>query len=262
MERVKTGISQLDEILHGGFLRGDSIMLGGPAGAGKTSLGLQFLVNGATKFGENGIFVTFEQLPDQLYRDAKSFGWDLRKLEEEGKILVVCTSPKLLVGAEAEPSILEDSIKQIRPKRIVIDSLSHLALIIEHPDLRRREVYRLIMYLKSKGLTSMFTSEGSVVLPSTGAGLSFLADCVIALRLVEIESSMRKALVLLKMRGSDHDKSLTHFEVTSNGIEILKPFAHYTGVFTGSPSGFLSDRENDSQGNSGPSQARALSTRN
>lgn len=71
MERVKTGISQLDEILHGGFLRGDSIMLGGPAGAGKTSLGLQFLVNGATKFGENGIFVTFEQLPDQLYRDEK-----------------------------------------------------------------------------------------------------------------------------------------------------------------------------------------------
>jgi circadian clock protein KaiC len=246
MERVKTGIPQLDEILHGGFLRGDSIMIGGPAGAGKTSLGLQFLVNGATKFGENGIFVTFEQLPDQLYRDAKSFGWDLRKLEEEGKILVVCTSPKLLVGVEAEPSILEDPIEQIRPKRIVIDSLSHLALMdaIEHPDLRRREVYRLIMYLKSKGLTSMFTSEGSVVLPSTGAGLSFLADCVIALKLVEIESSMRKALVVLKMRGSDHDKSLTHFEVTSNGIEIMKPFAHYTGVFTGSPNRILSDREN------------------
>ena len=71
MERVKTGIPQLDGILHGGFLKGDSIMLGGPAGAGKTSLGLQFLVNGATKFGENGIFVTFEQLPDQLYRDRK-----------------------------------------------------------------------------------------------------------------------------------------------------------------------------------------------
>lgn len=80
MDRVKTGIAQLDHMLGGGFLAGDAVLVMGGAGTGKTTLGLQYLVNGATEFGENGIYVTFEQMPDQLYRDAMNFGWDFCSL--------------------------------------------------------------------------------------------------------------------------------------------------------------------------------------
>src|SRR5439155_1380370 len=84
---------ELDEMLRGGFMDKDAVMVAGSAGTGKTTLALEYLVNGATQFGEPGIYLTFEQLPDQIYRDAENFGWDLRKLETENKLRVVCTSP-------------------------------------------------------------------------------------------------------------------------------------------------------------------------
>lgn len=93
MERIKSGIPELDEMLRGGFMKGDAVLVAGPAGTGKTTFALQYIVNGITQFGENGVYVTFEQLPDQIYRDAKNFGWDLRKMEDEDRLRLVCTSP-------------------------------------------------------------------------------------------------------------------------------------------------------------------------
>ena len=97
MTRQKTGITELDAMLHGGFLEGDAVMIAGSAGTGKTTLALQHVVNGITKYGESGIYLTFEQLPDQIYRDAENFGWNLHKLEEDNKFRLVCTSPELLL---------------------------------------------------------------------------------------------------------------------------------------------------------------------
>jgi len=82
--RVETGIEGLDEVLHGGFLPGASVLLEGPPGSGKTNLGLQFLYNGITRFDEPGILVSFEQYPEQIYRDALSLGMDFRLLQEQG----------------------------------------------------------------------------------------------------------------------------------------------------------------------------------
>src|SRR3990172_4606781 len=126
--RVRTGISDLDKMLGGGFMEGDAVLLAGSPGTGKTTLALQYLVNGATQFGENGIYVTFEQLPDQIYRDAKNFGWDLRKMEDEDRFRLVCTSPDLLLEAHDGEHLLDEPIRQIKPRRIVIDSLSHLSM--------------------------------------------------------------------------------------------------------------------------------------
>jgi circadian clock protein KaiC len=237
MERVKTGILELDEMLGGGFLPGDAVLIAGSAGSGKTTLALQYLVNGVTQFGDRGIYVTFEELPNQIYRDAKSFGWDLRKLEEENKFRLICTSPNLLMQEGGE-NILDESIKEIQPQRIVIDSLSHLQMYVPESELRK-ETYRLIMYLKTKRLSSVLTWESPQIVGQsfsvTEAGMSFLVDGILLLRYVEIESSMRKALVILKLRGSDHSKELREFMITSRGIKVAARFAQYEGVVTGAP---------------------------
>jgi circadian clock protein KaiC len=101
-------------MLRGGFMRGDAVMVAGRAGTGKTTIALQHLVNGAASFDEPGVYVTFEEMPDQLYRDALSFGWGLRQLEKENKIRVVCTSPKLLLSDEGTSEILAGPIKEIK----------------------------------------------------------------------------------------------------------------------------------------------------
>ena len=173
--RVRTGIVELDEMLRGGFMKGDAVMVAGSAGCGKTTLALQYLVNGV-KLGEAGLYVTFEEMPDQIYRDAKNLGWDLRKLEEESKFRIVCTSPNLLLESEGE-SLLDESFRDIQPKRIVVDSLSHLAMFVKESELRR-EAYRLIMHLKTKGISSLMIWESPQMAGGsfsvTDVGLSFL----------------------------------------------------------------------------------------
>ena len=236
--RLRTGIHELDDMLRGGFLPGDAVLLAGGAGTGKTTLAIQHLVNGATQFGENGIYVTFEQLPDQIYRDSQSLGWDIRKLEDEDKFRLICTSPNILLEDSGRENILSEPIKEIQAQRIVVDSLSHLAMYTGHDDLRR-ELYRLIMLLKAKGLSSLLIWESSdspdQSKASPDGGISFLVDAIVSLKQVEIESTVRKALVVWKMRGSDHDKRLRQYEITLHGIEVSAPFLNYEGLLTGSP---------------------------
>ncbi|MCS4539434.1 MAG: ATPase [Thaumarchaeota archaeon] len=237
MDRVKTGIAELDQMLNGGFMEGDAVMVAGSAGTGKSILALQYLVNGISEFGDNGIYVTFEQLPDQIYRDAKNFGWDLRKMEEENKLRLVCTSPNLLLESGEGGHILDEPIKVVQPRRIVIDSLSHLEMFVPEHELRK-ETYRLIMYLKTKRLSPLLIWEAPQMMGQsliiTDVGLSFLVDCIVLLKFVEIQSSMRKALGILKLRGSDHDKQLREYEISSAGLKVRSPFLEYEGITMGS----------------------------
>jgi circadian clock protein KaiC len=244
MPRIRTGIPEFDEMLRGGFMPSDAVMIAGSAGTGKTTLALQYVVNGITKFGENGIYLSFEQMPDQIYRDAASFGWDLRKLEEEGRFRVILSSPNVLFGEGGE-NLLEEMIKEIGAKRIAIDSLSHLSMFVNEEKLRL-EAYRLICFLKAKGLSSLNLWEAPQLMGTsfsvTEVGMSFLVDCIVMLRTVEIESAIRKGLVILKMRGSDHDKRLREYEITSTGMKVFAPFDQYQGLLTGSPTRIASEK--------------------
>src|SRR6266849_5225105 len=241
--RVKTGIIELDEMLRGGFMPGDAVMLSGSAGTGKTTLALQYLVNGI-KLGEPGIYVTFEELPDQIYRDAKNFGWDLQRMEEEDKLRLVCTSPNLMLES-GDDSLLDDVLWDVQPRRLVIDSLSHLEMFVTK-DAMRTEAYRLVRHLKTRGVSSILLWESPQISGAAfnvaDAGLSFLVDCIVALKPVEIESSLRRALVILKMRGSDHDKTLREYEITSHGVKIESAFTNYEGIISGSPRKVASEK--------------------
>lgn len=238
MNRSMTGIPELDEMLRGGFMTGDAVMLAGSAGTGKTTLALEYLVKGATSLNEPGIYLTFEQMPDQIYRDAASFGWDLKKLEAENKFRLICTSPNILAEEEGAEALLAQPMKEISARRIVVDSVSHLSMYVPDADLRK-EVFRLIRGFKMKRLTPILLWESPQVIGGqmaiTDVGMSFLVDSIVLLKFVEIESSLRRGLVIMKMRGSDHDKRLREYEITPQGFKVRASFGAYEGLMTGTP---------------------------
>ncbi len=237
-ERIKTDIKGLDEMLHGGFLPQTANLVEGPPGTGKSTLGMQFIYNGIRHFDEPGLIVTFEEFPQQYYRDAENFGWDFRQLEREGKLRVIMTSPEVSRSdLESVGGTIETLAREMGARRILIDSISHFDQLAENVFELRTVVYGFINALKREGLTSILTRESPVLLGGEEGQnpLAFLVDSYILLRYVELESSIRKALLVLKLRGSDHAKDIRQFEITGQGIEIMSKFEGQEGIMSGSP---------------------------
>ena len=239
MARVKTGIPGLDEMLSGGFLRQSTNLVEGAPGSGKTTLGMQFIYHGIVTFGEPGLILTFEEFPQQYYRDAASFGWDFRRLEKENKLRVVMSSPEVSLAEMAQAGgRIQGMIHAIGAKRILVDSLSHFERISEDPLDLRGIVHGFVNAIKREDLTAMLTRESVTLFGEAERAddaLGFLVDSYVLLRFVEIESALHKALLVLKMRGSDHDKDIRQFEITSQGIEVRAPFEGREGIMSGSP---------------------------
>nr|NIV28886.1 hypothetical protein [Anaerolineae bacterium] len=212
--RTVTGVTGLDEMLHGGLMAGSATLLQGSPGTGKTTVGMQFLYEGATKRDEPGLLVSFEQFPHTLYRDALAHGWDLRELEQESKLRVVFTSPKVFVSSLQSPmSPISSAIRDMGARRAVVDSMTHLQSLTRDPVELRSQYNFLINGLRREGITSLLLSEdsGPDFVRSDRGRLAFAVDGVILLRYVEIDSVMQRAVAVLKTRGSDHDMSIRRF---------------------------------------------------
>ena len=152
MERVKTGIPGLDEMLHGGFLPQTANLIEGAPGTGKTTLGMQFIYYGIVAHGEPGLILTFEEFPQQYYNDAASFGWDFRQMEREGKLRVVMTSPEVTkADLEQVGGRIERLVQQIGAKRVLVDSLSHFERLSESSTHLRAIVFGFVNALKREG---------------------------------------------------------------------------------------------------------------
>jgi circadian clock protein KaiC len=236
LTRVPSGIPELDKMLDGGFIRGTSVLIQGAPGVGKTTLGLQYLYEGATRYGESGLFITFEEFPAALYRDAASLGWNLRALEEQQRLRIVFTSPEvLLAGLQNAESPITDLIQGWNIKRAALDTVSSFRNVTDDP-VRLRDIYNhLVNGLKREGLTSLLSCEDRMQTVSLyGQGkLGFVADGIILMRYVEVNSAMQKAITILKMRGINHERSIRRMEIGPGGIQIKEPFNDLEGILTG-----------------------------
>lgn len=238
LARALTGIKGLDEMLHGGLVSGSVALMQGAPGTGKTTAGMQFLYEGAAKQDEPGLLVSFEQFPHTLYRDALAHGWDLRELEQAGKLSIVFTSPKVFVSSLQSPvSPISGTIRELGLKRAVVDSVTHLRTMSEDRVELRANHNVLINALRREGITGLLLSEdsGPDFVRSDRGRLAFTTDAVILLRYVEIDSVMQRAIAVLKTRGSDHDKSIRRFEIGRGGLIVREAFEGREGLLSGTP---------------------------
>lgn len=234
IDRVKTGIPGLDELIEGGFPRGDTILIAGKAGTGKSILATQFIYKGATEYDEAGVFVTLEEPPHLIKRNMLRFGMDLEALIKEGKVSIVDLSPSKevtpvtigeypsfdLSGLQA---IIMNHIKKINAKRVVLDTLSIMAYKFRSRDILREEFFKLAASITKTGCTLIITSE----IPAQDKGLgvfdieAFLASGVIVLYNEKISDTSRsRSIEVLKLRGSKHSSRFHSMRITDEGIRV------------------------------------------
>ncbi len=234
--RTTTGVPGLDEMLGGGFLPGSAVLVRGAPGTGKTSLGMQFLIHGATQKGETGLLISFEEFPASLYRDAASLGWELEPLEREGTLHILFTSPEVfLTGLEAPNSPLNRLLREGNVRRVVLDSISHFNRLTADPFELRHIYTRVINGLRREEVTSLLLGEEAQreATRTDRGGLSFVVDTVLLLRYVEVESAIERVIVVLKMRGSDHAKEIRRYEIRRGGLVVGEAFEGRHGLLRG-----------------------------
>ena len=232
-ERISMGISALDEMLGGGIFVGSSTLITGSPGTGKSTLGLSFLADGL-KNGEICLYVGFEESKKQVLRNAKNFGWDFEKYEREGLLVMRCIYPneKYL---EEHLSDIRQIVEEKKIKRCVVDPLSAISSAFS-PDVFISFSKRLNGYLKTREVTPLFTSATTSLIGNTkdvDSHISTISDNIILLRYVEMQGDVQSVINIIKMRGSEHSKSLRIYNITDKGIVVGKSLEGYEGVTTG-----------------------------
>jgi circadian clock protein KaiC len=233
-KKLSLGIPGLDKMFFGGVYELSTTLVTGASGAGKTVSGMHFILEGARK-GEKGLLIAFEESDEQLYRNAESFGQDLRKYVKDGTVRLYTSLPEELKPEEHFKRIRE-IVEEKEVKRFVIDSLSALERIYP-PDRFREFTVGLNTYLKGKGVTSIMTNTTSSLLDVTTiteTHLSTATDNIIVLKYLELDGEMKRALIVIKSRGSDHDKNLREITIDSGGMSIGSPFYGVENLMGGS----------------------------
>jgi circadian clock protein KaiC len=237
--RLSVGIPELDKMMGGGIPEGDSVLVAGPSGTGKSALATQFIAEGL-RHGEPGIMAIFEERPPGYLERADAFGLKLKAAQEKGKLEILYLRPLDLSVDETMQEIL-DAIERLGAKRLVIDSLVGFEMALA-PGFRedfRESLYRMIAALTGAGVTILSTVEVEDTfnaMPFSHYAISFLTDDIIRMRYVEIDGQLRKVIVVVKMRGGNHGKDIREYVITDKGVVIIHPRkTDYTKLTTGLP---------------------------
>jgi len=228
LEKCPTGIKGLDEITKGGLPKGRPTLICGSAGCGKTLLAMEFLMRGAMTYGEPGVFITFEEMPDDLAKNFISLGFDLHDMMSRG---LIATDYVYIERSEIEETgeydleglfiRLGNAIDSIGAKRVVLDTIEALFSGLSNDAIIRAELRRLFHWLKDRGVTAIVTGESGDKLLTRYGLEEYVADCVIFLDFrIEKQISTRR-LRIVKYRGSSHGADEYPFLIDERGLSIL-----------------------------------------
>jgi circadian clock protein KaiC len=226
--KSRTGISGLDEVTYGGLPEGRPTLLCGSAGCGKTLFAMTFLYQGVVEYNEPGVFLAFEEQPEDLIKNVGSLNYDVEKLIAEKKLAIDHVEIERSKIAESGEYDLEGlfirlgyAIDSIGAKRVVIDTVETLFSGLENEQLLRSELRRLFEWLKEKGVTAIITGErGEGTLTRYGLE-EYVADCVILLDNRVHDQLMTRRLRIVKYRGSAHGTNEYPFIIDEHGVTVM-----------------------------------------
>jgi circadian clock protein KaiC len=228
-ERISSGLDDLDTMCGGGFFRDSMVLVSGPTGAGKTLTATHF-IDGGLRDGERCIAFSFEETAQQLARNARGWGVDFDAGERAGLLKIHAAFPES-AGLEDHLIRMKALIDDFQPTRITVDSLSALERGATTKAFREF-VIGLSAYIKQAEIAGLFTvttsdlSGGATI---TDGHISTITDAVVLLRYVETDTEIRRALTVLKMRGSSHEKRIREFMIDGSGMHILEAFPQVRG---------------------------------
>jgi len=228
LQKVRTGIAGLDEVTNGGLPKGRPTLVCGGAGSGKTLLGMEFLVRGATQYNEPGVFVSFEESAEELTKNVASLGFDLSRLIASKRLLVDYVHIERSEIEETGEYDLEglfirlgNAIDSIGAKRVVLDTIESLFAGLPNPSILRAELRRLFRWLKKKGMTAIITGErGENALTRHGLE-EYVSDCVILLDHRVANQISTRRLRIVKYRGSTHGTNEFPFLIDERGLAVM-----------------------------------------
>ncbi len=218
--RVSSGIPGLDELIEGGFVKNSINLVSGATGTGKSIFGLQYIWHGLQN-GENGVYISLEQEPENIFDDVRGFGWRFDQYIEEKKCIIeYLPSWKL----EELPVVVTEKINEIKAKRFVLDTLTLVASRLDKIAIRA-EISEFLSQLKKSDVTSLLLSEipeGTKTLSRFGIE-EFLADSIVILHYLEFAAGgVPRSLTIRKMRRTNHGTDIYPLSITKNGLVIKK----------------------------------------
>jgi circadian clock protein KaiC len=241
--RLSTGDADLDELMGGGIPEGDSFLIAGPSGSGKSVLGAQFAAAGLEGSSgqpvEPAVIAVFEELPGKYIQRAATLGIDFETPIKEDQLRIIYIRPLDLSVDETVHEIIA-TVHELGAKRVVLDSLVgfEMALAPEFRHEFRESLYRMIAALTRVGVTVCSTVEVEEDFTSMGLSnfaISFLADDILRLRYVSIDGQWRKMLLVVKMRASSHSIDMWEYAITDDGMQVGEQLRGYRGLTTGIP---------------------------
>ncbi len=238
MERVSSGVMGLDEKMEGGFFEGSANLITGKTGTGKTIFAVSFLYKGALQ-GNPGVYVTTEQREADVKMDITSmFGWDIDSLEKKNLIRFVSIKPALPTRGISQEDMVRlvksyvygisdkiiSAIKEVRAKRVVLDSVSFIEMFIKDEYLARAALLQLVETLKESGVTTVLTGT----IPETSEALSgggiveYIVDTVVKMEFVPVAEEFKRTMTIRKMRRTNHSTLIHPFDISKKGLRVIE----------------------------------------
>jgi len=224
MDRVRTGIPGVDEILNGGLVKNSVIIVSGSPGIGKSNFAMQYIYNGASQFNEPGVYITVEDTPDKVREYANAFGWDLEKYEKTGMLEIVAQpiygddkkKPK-----SGKKETLAETIKRLNAKRVVLDSVTLFKYLFPDDTSRRVNLLNFVRMVKDLGCTTVMVAEQHESTPSIMySDEHFLADGLVIMFWLQHKEKHERCFRVVKMRGSPINPDVRPMDITDKGVVV------------------------------------------